>query len=66
MAKILVIDDEKSICETLEMYLTEEGYEVYTANTGTEGLNKAVQIDRLELKKYCKFCRSHTIHRETK
>lgn len=44
MAKILVIDDEKSICETLEMYLTEEGYEVYTANTGTEGLNKAVQI----------------------
>ena len=44
MSKILVIDDEKSICETLEMYLTEEGYEVYTANTGTEGLNKAVQI----------------------
>ncbi len=44
MSKILVIDDEKSICETLELYLTEEGYEVYTANTGTEGLNKAVQI----------------------
>ena len=44
MAKILVIDDEKSICETLELYLTEEGYEVFTANTGTEGLNKAVQI----------------------
>jgi len=44
VSKILVIDDEKSICETLEMYLTEEGYEVYTANTGTEGLNKAVQI----------------------
>lgn len=44
MSKILVIDDEKSICETLELYLTEEGYEVYTANTGTEGLNKAVEI----------------------
>ncbi len=44
MAKILVIDDEKSICETLELYLTEEGYEVFTANTGTDGLNKAVQI----------------------
>jgi len=44
VSKILVIDDEKSICETLELYLTEEGYEVYTANTGTEGLNKAVQI----------------------
>ncbi len=22
--------------------------------------------DRLELKKYCKFCRAHTLHRETK
>ena len=22
--------------------------------------------DRLELKKYCKFCRKHTLHRETK
>jgi two-component system response regulator AtoC len=44
VAKILVIDDEKSICETLELYLTEEGYEVYTANTGTDGLNKAVQL----------------------
>lgn len=44
MAKILVIDDEKSICETLELYLAEEGYEVFTANTGTEGLNKAVEV----------------------
>ena len=22
--------------------------------------------DRLELKKYCRFCRKHTLHRETK
>jgi len=22
--------------------------------------------DRLELKKYCKFCRQHTVHKETK
>jgi len=22
--------------------------------------------DRLELKKFCKFCRAHTLHRETK
>ncbi|MEN6465350.1 MAG: 50S ribosomal protein L33 [Syntrophaceae bacterium] len=28
--------------------------------------NKRTMQDRLELKKYCKFCRSHTIHRETK
>jgi ribosomal protein L33 len=22
--------------------------------------------NRLELKKYCKFCQTHTVHRETK
>ena len=43
MAKILVIDDDRSICETLELYLTEEGHEVITAATGTEGLNKFVE-----------------------
>lgn len=44
MAKILVIDDDKSISESLELYLSEEGYEIITANTGTEGLNKALQM----------------------
>ena len=43
MSKILVIDDDRSICETLELYLTEEGYKVVTAATGTEGLNKFVE-----------------------
>ncbi|MBN1615329.1 MAG: sigma-54-dependent Fis family transcriptional regulator [Deltaproteobacteria bacterium] len=43
MAKILVIDDDSSICETLDLYLTEEGYEVQTANTGTDGLNQFVE-----------------------
>jgi two-component system response regulator AtoC len=43
MPKILVIDDDVSISETLELYLTEEGYDVVTAHTGTEGLNKFVQ-----------------------
>ena len=28
--------------------------------------NKKEHSDRLELKKYCRFCRSHTLHRETK
>ncbi|MBI3614960.1 MAG: 50S ribosomal protein L33 [Candidatus Omnitrophica bacterium] len=28
--------------------------------------NKTPQTDRLELKKYCRFCRTHTLHRETK
>jgi two-component system response regulator AtoC len=41
MRKILVIDDDKSICESLRLYLTEEGYEVGTALTGEEGLTLA-------------------------
>ena len=43
MSKILVIDDDASICETLDLYLTEEGYDVHTAATGTDGLNKFVE-----------------------
>ncbi len=42
MPSILVIDDDVSICETLELYLDEEGYTVNTAQSGTEGLNKYV------------------------
>lgn len=38
MAKILVIDDEHSILETLEMFLSEKGHTVYTAPTGDDGL----------------------------
>jgi len=28
--------------------------------------NKRTMQNRLELKKYCRFCRSHKLHRETK
>ncbi|MDR1953605.1 MAG: 50S ribosomal protein L33 [Clostridiales Family XIII bacterium] len=28
--------------------------------------NKKNNPDRLELKKYCKFCRKETVHKETK
>jgi len=28
--------------------------------------NRRNDPDRLELKKYCKFCRKHTVHRETR
>src|SRR5262245_63120755 len=41
MRKILVIDDDKSICESLRLYLTEEGYDVGTALTGDDGLKRA-------------------------
>lgn len=38
MAHILVIDDEPSILESLNMFLTEKGHDVLTAQTGTKGL----------------------------
>ena len=44
MSKVLVVDDDSSICETLKLYLTAEGYEVHTALTGTDGLNKVVEV----------------------
>ncbi|KXB46091.1 ribosomal protein L33 [Tissierellia bacterium KA00581] len=28
--------------------------------------NKKVTTNRLELNKYCNFCKKHTLHRETK
>jgi large subunit ribosomal protein L33 len=28
--------------------------------------NKKNTPDKLEFKKYCRFCREHTVHRETK
>lgn len=36
--KILVVDDETSICELLRTYFENEGYEVKTANDGAEGV----------------------------
>ena len=28
--------------------------------------NKRNDPDRIEMKKYCKFCKDHTLHKETK
>ena len=33
--KILVVDDDKNICELLRLYLVKEGYGVTIANDGT-------------------------------
>lgn len=40
MGKILIVDDEHSILESLEMFLGEKGHTVYTASSGLEGLDK--------------------------
>ena len=39
MAQILLIDDEPSILETLDMFLSEKGHKVYKALTGSAGLD---------------------------
>jgi two-component system alkaline phosphatase synthesis response regulator PhoP len=36
---LLVIDDDKEICELVELFLKLEGFEVVTANTGMQGLD---------------------------
>ena len=42
--KILIIDDEKAICNTLKEILLYEKYEVEIANDGVEGVKKAKEI----------------------
>jgi len=32
----------------------------------TTDKNKRTTTDKLELRKYCRFCRKHTLHKETK
>ncbi len=40
MKKALIIDDDRNILTTLEMYLEDKGFEIVTAVSGKEGLEK--------------------------
>ena len=40
-AKILIVDDERSIRELLEIFLKKEGFEVHSASSAEEGLAQA-------------------------
>ncbi|MBL0912387.1 MAG: response regulator transcription factor [Bacteroidia bacterium] len=44
VSKILLVDDEPDILEFLSYNLAKEGYEVFTANTGKEGLEIAKKV----------------------
>ena len=48
MAKILVCDDDKEIVEAIDIYLTQEGYEVLKAYDGQEAL-KVLNANDVEL-----------------
>ncbi len=49
MAKVLVCDDDKEIVEAIDIYLTQEGYEVFKAYVGQEALEvlKKESVDLL-------------------
>jgi two-component system, NtrC family, response regulator AtoC len=42
--KVLIIDDEPSLRQTVSMILGEEGFETHAASDGREGLERALQI----------------------
>ena len=42
MERILVVDDEPDLCEILKFNLENNGYDVDTANSGEEALEKDV------------------------
>ena len=42
--KILLIDDEQDILEIISYNLEKEGYQVFTASNGNEGIVKAKEI----------------------
>ncbi len=45
---ILVVDDEKQICDLFQDFLTREGYQVFTATNGVEAISLGKQ-ERLDL-----------------
>lgn len=48
MKKILVVDDDQTVLQLVKAHLTPNGYQVVTANDGSEGLNK-VQSEQPDL-----------------
>ncbi|MBU4344220.1 MAG: hypothetical protein L6247_06515 [Desulfobacteraceae bacterium] len=48
MERILVVDDEVEVCNTLKKFLASKGYEVYTALDGkTFWLERFINKDRV-------------------
>ena len=64
--KILVVDDDKNICELLRLYIEKEGYDIEIANDGQEALTKfkEVQPDLIMLDIMLPIHGRHIVHRE--
>lgn len=54
MSKILVCDDDKDIVEAIDIYLTQEGYEILKAYNGEEAIKvlKEEDVDLLSYRCY--------------
>ena len=50
LGRVLVVDDDKNICELLRLYLEKEGYGVILAHDGEEAV---VNSTLLSLTSYC-------------
>ncbi len=48
-ARILIVDDERSLCEFLEILLRKEGFDVETANGGDEAVRRVERGDEFDL-----------------
>jgi two-component system response regulator AtoC len=44
MAKVLIIDHDPSVMTQLDLHLREKGHDVFTATTGTDGLNRFIEV----------------------
>jgi DNA-binding response OmpR family regulator len=42
--KILIVDDDKELCEEITEILVDEGFNVETTHTGTEGLERMQRV----------------------
>ncbi len=48
MHKILIIDNDAAVCESLSVFFSEEGYDVTTAGNAVQGLNQFL-AERIDL-----------------
>ena len=49
IGRVLVVEDEELICETIALALADEGYEVLTATDGRSALDLIHQLDEPDL-----------------
>lgn len=45
MNKLLIIDDDEALRETLKLYFKNDGYEIFVADGGKSGLNKLEEVN---------------------